>query len=270
LSHQRTGELRLRTIDVGGIPFVATNVEGVEAWLLAHGMTHGPESGVNVRFLNAYCVALASRNPEYRDMVCNSGVNFPDGKPVAWVMRLKARKRRDLHPEQTRGPSVFARVLSSRGRADVRHFFLGATPETLASIVNRVEQDNPDARIAGTFSPPFAEPDQEYIETCATHISEANPTIVWIGLGTPKQDFVGARLAGATSSLCVNVGAAFDFYARTTAEAPTWMQRAGLEWLHRLVSEPRRLARRYFVGNVQFLWAVLRYDVFGRVEQRPS
>ena len=111
----------------------------------------------------------------------------------------------------------------------------------------------PGITIVGTHAPPFGPFDDGVIEALAARITSVAPQIVWVGLGTPKQDFVAARLVAATNVTCVAVGAAFDFLAGTKREAPGWVQWCGLEWLFRLMTEPRRLWRRYLLGNARFL-----------------
>lgn len=117
--------------------------------------------------------------------------------------------------------------------------------------------------MAGNFAPPFSDLNQSFVELCRDAVLGSGANIVWVGLGTPKQDFLASALAGLVGVPCIGVGAAFDFVAGTVQEAPPWIQRSGLEWLFRLTQDPRRLWRRYVFGNLQFVGAVLRRNVFG-------
>ena len=240
---------RVQTAVVGGVPFVVSDVE-----TLIKAGPQGVWSEVPVfRFANAYCVALAQRDSRYFDVLKGSGANFPDGFPVARVMRFTSPTAR-----QVRGPSVFEAALSSWIEPEHRHYFLGSTEAVLAAILARVREEAPALSVAGSYSPPFSEMSNSDFDRIVDAILSANATIVWVGLGTPKQDFVATRLAEALEIPCFAVGAAFDFYARTKPVAPRWMRNAGLEWVFRLASEPQRLFKRYLWGNSVFLLALLR------------
>lgn len=235
-------------IRVGGVPFQAANLNAARDWVLATAVA-GHE-GVNVRLANAYNIALASTDIAYAALLKDDGVNFPDGTPVIWFMRLRSARAR---PMRVRGPSLFRVVLAASVERGVTHFFLGGTPETLEQLQSKVRAEFPGIAIAGAYSPPFAEVDEMYIADCLQRIRASNADLVWIGLGTPKQDQVGTAIAREADVVSVNVGAAFDFMAGTVREAPSWIQKSGFEWLYRFASEPVRLWRRYLIGNIQFL-----------------
>jgi N-acetylglucosaminyldiphosphoundecaprenol N-acetyl-beta-D-mannosaminyltransferase len=240
------------TIEVGSVPFQVADLETATQWLLTEAVPR--RKGINVRLANAYTVALTRSDTSYRELLTTTGVNFPDGTPVVWFMRL----RRGAHrPHRVRGPSLFARALSESAEHGTRHFFLGSTPETLQLLVAKVRAAYPRVIIAGSYSPPFTAIDDTYVTDCAEQVRESDANLVWIGLGTPKQDHLGAALAGEMDVVCVNVGAAFDFVAGTVNEAPIWVQKSGFEWFYRLLSEPKRLWRRYLIGNSQFLIAAV-------------
>ncbi|MGN8132659.1 WecB/TagA/CpsF family glycosyltransferase [Paenarthrobacter sp. 22069] len=211
-----------------------------------------PGRGHDIHLLNAYSIALAHSDSAFAACVKNSTHNFPDGKPVAFFSRYMAGK---LH--QVRGPQYFEDVLAAGVETGVKHYFLGSTPDTLALLQAKVEARLPNVRIVGAFSPPFRELTAFELAEQDAAIRMCDPDIVWVGLGTPKQDFEARRLAeeGFNSAA---VGAAFDFSAGTKKQAPNWVRGSGLEWLHRLLSEPRRLWKRYLWGNTVFLTSVLR------------
>jgi N-acetylglucosaminyldiphosphoundecaprenol N-acetyl-beta-D-mannosaminyltransferase len=135
----------------------------------------------------------------------------------------------------------------------VRHFLLGTTDSTLEALSTELHTRFPGVQVSGTYAPDFSPLDDTFIETCARRVKETDSDIVWIALGVPKQDVLAQELAQRLDITCVGVGAAFDMLAGRVREAPAWVQRAGLEWVFRLASEPRRLWRRYLVGNVAFL-----------------
>ncbi|WP_308128608.1 WecB/TagA/CpsF family glycosyltransferase [Rhodococcoides kroppenstedtii] len=211
--------------------------------------------GVPVRLSNAYCVALADKDLAYRSILNGPGYTYPDGTPVAWFMNAKIKTRQ---AETVRGPSLFERCLDRGRSTGTRHFFLGTTPGTLELLVSGCHRRFPGIEIAGTLAPPFAPIEDGMIQDIAEAIAEADADVVWVALGTPKQDFLAARLAPRVERPCIGVGAAFDFLAGTTDEAPKWVQNSGMEWLYRFFKEPRRLWRRYLIGNVVFLKAATR------------
>ncbi len=216
-------------------------------------------SPISVRLANAYCVALASADSNYGALLIDTGINFPDGAPVVWFMRWRARRDRlDGAFDRVRGPSLFSDTIDLARGYGVRHFFLGSTPGTVNELTNVLCTEYPGVHISGAYSPPFGPLSDEFYADCASRINGTNAQIVWVALGTPKQDFAAVELSRRTSRPCIAVGAAFDFAAGTTREAPKWVQNSGIEWLYRLVTEPRRLWRRYLIGNLRFLYSALR------------
>ena len=155
-------------------------------------------------------------------------------------------------------PSLFRAVIDQGQTRGVRHFLLGATEDTLAALREALHVHYPGATIAGSYAPPFAPYSRESIAEWCEVVRESQADLVWVGLGTPKQDYAVNDLASELSRPCVAVGAAFDFVAGTVDEAPERLHGSGLEWLYRLASEPRRLWRRYLFGNLAFLVLVLK------------
>lgn len=236
---------------VGPVPFEVTSLDEAAGTVIESARRRWP---IPIRLANAYCVSLAATDQEYRSILNGPGLNFPDGAPVAWVMRRsKARSRR---PGRVRGPSLFELVLD-RGRAfGLRHFFLGTSDQTLKELRARMGEKFPGLVVCGSYAPPYGPFSEEVLDVAASQISDCNADIVWVALGTPKQDFACARLSEFVERPCIGVGAAFDFSAGTQREAPVFMQRTGTEWLFRFAAEPRRLWRRYTLGNLKFLLSV--------------
>ncbi|MDV7991229.1 WecB/TagA/CpsF family glycosyltransferase [Rhodococcus sp. IEGM 1374] len=252
-------------VHVGGIPFQVTSLELATQTVLRLSSQKRP---ISVRFANAYCVAVANKDPKYCTLLASEGINFPDGAPIVWFMRRSSSGRGVAG--RVRGPSLFGSVLDSGRGIGIRHFFLGTTDETLKSMIERVSTQYPGINIAGSYAPRFGPVDKEFVKHATSKILAAEPQIVWVALGTPKQDFATAKLAESTQIPCVGVGAAFDFMAGSVPEAPLWMQNNGVEWIFRLASEPRRLWRRYVFGNLAFLYAVYRTRSFNRVVTRDQ
>lgn len=216
------------------------------------------DEGVAIHFANAYNIALAEKDPRYRNLLERDDVVFSDGVPVVW-----AGKR--LHPHVTDmwtrvyGPDVMVAVLDRSSPVGPRHYLLGSTPQTLTALESSIRSRWSQAVIAGSESPTFGAWSSHELAARDDRIRKSGATLVWIGLGTPKQDWEAHRIAQSLPVVTLAVGAAFDFLAGTKAQAPVWMQRLGLEWMYRLASEPRRLARRYFWGNPVFIWSVVKH-----------
>ncbi len=177
-------------------------------------------------------------------------MNFPDGAPVAWLMR------RFGAPDARRiaGPDLMPRVIDAGQDSGLRHFLFGSTPGVLERLEETLLERYPRTIVAGKIAPPFRELSDDENADIAREIAAARADIVWVGLGLPKQDEWLRRSAGLFApAVGLGVGAAFDFLAGTKPRAPVWMQGAGLEWLHRLSREPRRLAGRYATTNTEFV-----------------
>jgi N-acetylglucosaminyldiphosphoundecaprenol N-acetyl-beta-D-mannosaminyltransferase len=195
-------------------------------------------------------VALARSDAGYAELIAGADVVFSDGVPITWVGR-RAYPEAAARWERVYGPDVMRGVLDAAGDGPA-HYLLGRSDTTLAELRRRIALEHPGARIAGAESPPFRPPTPDELRARDDRIRESGASIVWVGLGTPKQDVEVARLAHSLPVLALAVGAAFDFLAGTKAQAPVWMQKSGTEWAFRLASEPRRLGKRYVWGNSVF------------------
>lgn len=240
---------------IGGVPFEVTNLTEAVGDVVTLASTH-PAPGVPVRLSNAYCVSLASTDVAYHSVLAGPGLAYPDGAPVAWFIRLKRKELRTQR--RVRGPSLFTGTLDAGREAGLRHFMLGATDDVLTRLSDESSKRYPGVQIVGSYAPPFGPLDDKFFDEAVTRIRAADPHIVWIGLGTPKQDFAAAELATRIPGVFAGVGAAFDFVAGSVREAPRWVQNSGFEWLYRLAAEPKRLWRRYLFGNARFLRVAIR------------
>ncbi len=195
-------------------------------------------------------IVESMKNPAVRRSINAAWLATTDGMPLVWWGKLCG------HRGITRvyGPDLVRAVLADPRHRRTRHFFYGGTPEILERLERHARRLNPSLVLAGALAPPFRpltpREEEEHIRT----INDARPDIVWVGLGCPKQNLWMARMQPRLEApVLIGVGAAFDFLAGVKPQAPRWMQRAGLEWLFRLLCEPRRLWRRYLVNNTIFL-----------------
>jgi N-acetylglucosaminyldiphosphoundecaprenol N-acetyl-beta-D-mannosaminyltransferase len=209
----------------------------------------------DVHLINAYTISLLEMDTRLRNTISTARINLADGKPVTWAARWIAR--RPL--KQVRGPDLFERVLEIGDAYGLRHFLLGSTEHTLELLRRTIRSRHPHAHIVGSMSPPFRPMSAPEYATQDAQIRDSGANIIWVGLGTPKQDIEAARLVSRLNLTAVAVGAAFDFSAGTLRRCPEWMSRIGLEWLFRFALEPRRLFRRYTTGNLRFLLTIARH-----------
>jgi N-acetylglucosaminyldiphosphoundecaprenol N-acetyl-beta-D-mannosaminyltransferase len=212
-------------------------------------------SAVHVHLVNAYTVSLAARDNQYADLLTRGAVNLPDGKPLAVLSRLRNQAPRLHH---VRGPQLFLDVFDIGRQYGIRHFLLGSSPEVLARLKGNLSARYPGCDIVGIESPPYRPLSKSELEAQDRRVNATMPHIVWVGLGTPKQDWEARRLADSIGATTIAVGAAFDFAAGTVKEAPEWVRAIGFEWFFRMCSQPRRLWRRYLIGNSEFLVAACR------------
>ena len=244
-----------RTHRIGRVRFTVLPLDAAIAWVATAAHTAIGEGdghpGVSVHFCNAYNVALARDDASYARLLEDADVVFSDGVPITWVGR-RAYPEAAASWQRVYGPDVMRGVLDSTAEPAPRHYLLGGTPETLEALQSRIAGDHPGALVVGAESPPFRDATPQELAERDARIRRSGATHVWVGLGTPKQDVEVARLAASLPVVALAVGAAFDFLAGTKAQAPAWIQRAGLEWAFRLASEPTRLGRRYVWGNSVF------------------
>ena len=212
------------------------------------------DRAVVVNVCNVHSVMSARTDAELAGAFAAGDVNTPDGMPLVWFLRRRGHEAQS----RVKGSELALAAVEHGLARGWRHYFYGATDDTLAQLTSALAARHPDIVIAGTEAPPFRPLDEAETDAALQRIREARPDIVWVGLGMPKQEKwmhrVSSRLPG---TVLVGVGAAFDFLAGTKPEAPRWLQDAGLEWAFRLASEPRRLWRRYAWNNPAFLalWA---------------
>ncbi len=191
---------------------------------------------------------------KYYQVVSQAGIVTPDGMPLVWLGRLKGYK----NIQRTYGPDLMKAFCGLSEGQGYRHYFYGGSAETNALLTKKLLENFPRLQIVGSFSPPLRQIGEKEDQDILDQINHACPDILWVGLGSPKQDYWMSQHRDLLNvPVMVGVGAAFDFIAGTKKQAPRWMQRSGLEWIFRLCSEPGRLWRRYLIGNTKFIWFLL-------------
>jgi N-acetylglucosaminyldiphosphoundecaprenol N-acetyl-beta-D-mannosaminyltransferase len=208
---------------------------------------------------NVHSVVTARRDTAFAQALAQADLATPDGAPVAWMLRRLG------HAGQARinGPDLMWRCCADAAARGTSVYLYGGTEEVLAKLQQRLLSAFPGLHIAGAASPPFRPLSADEDAAAVAAINASGAGVVWVSLGCPKQELWMHAHRGRVHAVMVGVGAAFDYHAGTTPRAPGWMQQAGLEWLHRLASEPRRLWRRYLVTNTLFVVAAAR-QLLGR------
>ena len=187
-------------------------------------------------------VMEAQSDPQLRAIHNRAGLVTPDGMPLVWLgRRLGFSRMRRVY-----GPDLMRTITALSPSRRYRHFFYGGAPGVAEELAAKLRRDHPGLDIAGALCPPFRSLTPDEDADIVDRINAAAPDIVWVGLSTPKQEYwMASHINRLKAPVLIGVGAAFDFLAGAKRQAPPWMQRNGLEWLFRLVTEPRRLWRRY-------------------------
>jgi N-acetylglucosaminyldiphosphoundecaprenol N-acetyl-beta-D-mannosaminyltransferase len=218
-------------------------VDTIDGWI-----AEGRQSYVCVTGVHG--VIESQSDQDLRRIVNHAGLVTPDGMPLVWVSRL----RNSRSVSRVYGPDLMAEVCAKSVAKGHRHFLYGGAPGVAERLADQLRQRYPGIEIAGLYVPPFRPLTPAEDEAVIEQINASKADIVWVGLSTPKQEYwMAAHLGRLNASVMVGVGAAFDFLAGVKTQAPRWMQRSGLEWLYRLITEPRRLWRRYLTIVPLFL-----------------
>ncbi len=202
---------------------------------------------------NVHSTVTAQSDIEFASVLSQSDLVLPDGMPIAWVLRSRGFKGQP----RISGPDLMWKCAEKFELLEQSVFLYGSTVESLEKLKKAMNETFPRLKIAGAISPPFRELSLEEEAIIVATINGSGAHTLFVALGCPKQEQWMLKNRGIINAVMFGFGAAFDFHAGNIRRAPKWMQRAGLEWLHRLASEPGRLWRRYLVTNAKFLFLVL-------------
>ena len=198
---------------------------------------------------NVHTTVTAHEDAEYRYIQNHAVMALPDGGPLSQF----SRRQGYAAAQRVTGPDLMKQVLAVSAEKGWRHYFYGSTPETLQLLRKKVEERYPGVVISGMMSPPFREMTPQEDAQAVAEINATKPDFVWVGLGAPKQERWMAAHEDRVQALMIGVGAAFDYEAGNIKRAPMWMQKHNLEWLYRLMQDPKRLFHRYLKTNVKYL-----------------
>lgn len=178
----------------------------------------------------------------------------PDGMAVVWIGKILGYK----NIRRVYGPELMQNICDISTKKGYRNYFFGSNKDTLNKLQEKLSRKYPRLIINGSFSPPFRQLTEEEDNKIVEEINRSNPDIIWVGLGSPKQDlWMYEHRDRINVPVMIGVGAAFDFLAGTKPQAPRWVRDNGFEWLFRLITEPKRLWRRYLVDYPLFVYYVL-------------
>lgn len=217
-----------------------------------------PEGKLLINTVNAHSYNVAQNDALFAEALSKGDVLLPDGAPIPWA--CKALGHKNPPKSRTAGWDLFAFEMEKWNKRGGRVMFMGSSEKVLSLIRDKAKETYPNLDVV-TFSPPFKpEFTKEDTEDIIKHINDADPDLLWIGMTAPKQEkWTYSNWADMNIHCHVGcIGAVFDFFAGTTKRAPIWWQKHGLEWLYRLCSEPRRMFKRYVIGNPLFVWNVLK------------
>jgi N-acetylglucosaminyldiphosphoundecaprenol N-acetyl-beta-D-mannosaminyltransferase len=203
----------------------------------------------SVFLCNVHSVVTGMCTPDFGRVLQQADLALPDGAPIAWWLRRCGHKGQP----RINGPDLMLRCCARAAEAGLAVFLYGCSEATLDQLGARLREAFPSLKLAGVWAPPFRALTPEEDARVTGIIQASGAQIVFVAMGCPKQEAWIAQHRERIPAVMIGVGAAFDYHAGLIRRAPRWMQRAGLEWLYRLVCEPGRLWRRYLVTNTLFV-----------------
>lgn len=246
---RKLDKAQIPVCEILGVYIAAIDME----WLLKFLEEYRYElAGDYICVSNVHTTVMAYEEVDYKAIQNGGVMAIPDGGPLSSIGRMRGYK----NMKRTTGPDLMGEIFKLSNEKGYRHFFYGSTEETLKKLREELMKCYPKIQIAGMYSPPFRELTNDEDMTVIADINEANADFVWVGLGAPKQEKWMAAHQGKINALMIGVGAGFDYYAGNIKRAPKWMQKCNLEWVYRLMQDPKRLFSRYLYTNSKFLWNV--------------
>ena len=205
-------------------------------------------------------VSEAQNNPALKEIFARALLVTPDGMPMVWMGKLHGHRSM----ERVYGPDLMLNICSHSVEPSFSHFFFGGVAGVADALQQRLESRFPGLRVVGTYVPPFRRLNDAELRELQDQVRATRPDFFWIGLSTPKQEFFMSQYIDLLpeAKIFIGVGAAFDLLTGRVLQAPQWMQRSGLEWMFRLIQEPKRLWRRYLVNNPLFVVRAVKQLLF--------
>jgi N-acetylglucosaminyldiphosphoundecaprenol N-acetyl-beta-D-mannosaminyltransferase len=248
----------MRNLPVIGIPVAVTDYAGAISWILEKASL--ADKAYALEAANTHVAALARHDPDFGASIRKFDLITPDGMPLIWSLNTQLPEEEKLI-DRVYGPTLMIKTIAATNtpNSPFHHFLIGGKSNTLDKLTTRFTKEFPNTTIAGTYSPPFGEwPDNE-TQSIIQSIRNSRANLVWVGLGCPKQEhWIAKNKHLLPPAVYFGIGAAFAFHAGEVKQAPSFLQKLGLEWLFRLTTEPRRLFKRYLTYNSLFLYYSLK------------
>ncbi len=237
-------------VDVLGVKVSAVNLQvalsNAEQWIA------GGQPGF-ICVTGVHGVMEARSDPTLRRIITEAVMNVPDGMPLTWIGRLQGHSEMD----RVFGPDFMLALCKIAAQRGYRVFLYGGKPGVAQELKEKLQNEARGLQVVGIYTPPFVPLNAEQEQEVLAQIQKSKPHIVWVGLSTPKQErFMAEYIERFQVPLMVGVGAAFDFHTGRIRDCPGWIKRAGLQWLHRLIQDPKRLWRRYLTNIPAFVWHI--------------
>ena len=243
------GALALRT-NILGVGISVINMD--DALKLSDTLIHSQDRHY-VCVTDVHTVIEAQSDADFRAILNKSSMTTPDGMPLVWVAKIQGHQ----NVRRVYGPDFLLEMCRVSMQSGYRHFFFGGGPGIADRLSEELKEKFPGLNVVGTYTPPFRPLTSSEETELLQIVAQVKPDVFWVGLGSPKQERFMAKYCGKLDAkLMVGVGAAFDIHSGTVKEAPRWLKMAGLQWLHRLLQEPRRLWKRYLICIPSFMWKI--------------
>ncbi|HAT4174598.1 WecB/TagA/CpsF family glycosyltransferase [Clostridium perfringens] len=239
-------EFKLETCNILGVNINVTNMKSTVSYI-----TENLDSlkGDYICVSNVHTTVMAYEDKKYMKIQNSAAMALPDGKPLSIV----SKKRGYKEAERVTGPDLMEQIFKISKENNYKHYFYGSTEETLELLKKNLNNKYPEINIVGVYSPPFRKLTDQEIFEIEKKINDSNADFVWVGLGAPKQEIWMYENRNKINSLMIGVGAGFDYHAGNIKRAPIIMRNLSLEWLYRLMQDPKRLFKRYFFTNIKFI-----------------
>lgn len=202
---------------------------------------------------NVHTTVTAYEDEQYRKIQNSGALALPDGKPLS----VLSKKRGFKNAQRVTGPDLMGELFKESEEKGYKHYFYGSTEETLQLLKCKLKDKYPKLNIVGMYSPPFKSEVSLENNIILNEINKRDVDFLWIGLGAPKQEKWMFTHKGKVNAIMLGVGAGFDYYAEKISRAPMWMQKCSLEWLYRLMQDPKRLLKRYITTNSKFIYLTM-------------
>ena len=237
-------------VEIIGVPISAVNMDSClefifNNWEAAHGNY--------ICVSNVHTTVMAHDDKKYYKVQAESMLSVPDGKPLSVV-----GKKQYSEMDRVTGPDFMRKIFEESKNRKIKHFFYGSTQENIDALIKKIKNEYPWVNIVGSEPSVFRDMSEQEEKELAERINLTEADFVWVALGAPRQELFCYRNEGKISGIMVGVGGAFSVLAGTIPEAPQWMQNMSLEWLYRLIQEPKRLFKRYAITNTKFIWYLLK------------